>query len=354
VAGRRSPHLGEKPVKAALNACRDHLVTAAIFSALLNLLYLAPSIYMLQVYDRAVPTRGLITLAMLTLIFLLAAGTIAALDYIRSRILIRASARLDRLLSGQILSALLRTGADGKRSSALLRDFDSFRQTATGLGVLALFDAPWSPIYILVCFFLHWALGAMALVGAILLLIVAWRNERATIDPIKQANVIANLAYRGIDGSMGSAGVVKALGMRDALVARHLGERAEGLAMQTDASFSSAYYVSMTKSCRLMLQSLALGLGALLAMEQQISGGAIFAASLLVSRALAPIEQITGAWKSLTQSRTTYRAIFDLFQDQGQLKTPTALPPPSGDMLVQRLSVVSPARDRLILNDVGF
>ena len=341
-------------VKTALNACRDHLVQAATFSALLNLLYLAPSIYMLQVYDRAVPTRGVMTLAMLSLIFVFAVLTISALDLIRSRILVRASARLDRLLSGPILLALLRSKRDNARSSAILRDFDGFRQTVTGLGMLALFDAPWAPIYIIVCFMLHWSLGLMALVGALILMFITWRNERATSDPVKVATQAANLAYRGIDGSLMSAGVVKALGMREALVARHLGERRESMAVQVGASFSSAYYVSMTKAFRLMLQSLALGLGALLAIEQQISGGAIFAASLLISRALAPIEQITGAWKNVVQARTSYTSISELLDEAGPPKPSTLLPPPQGELRVDHLSVISPARDRLLLNDISF
>jgi ATP-binding cassette subfamily C protein len=197
---------GSKPMAAAIRACREHLVQAAIFSALLNLLYLVPSIYMLQVYDRVVPTRGLTTLTMLTMIFVFAIATVAGLDYLRSRLLVRASARLDRLLSASIMSALMRTGAQTPKSSAALRDFDQFRQTITGVGVLALFDAPWAPIYVLVCFMLHPSLGALAILGAGVLLFFSWRNEKATHLPLKEANKAATMAYTGIEGSIGAQG----------------------------------------------------------------------------------------------------------------------------------------------------
>ena len=342
------------PLSVGLRACREHMVTAAVFSALLNMLYLVPSIYMLQVYDRVVPTRGVTTLMMLTAIFAFAVATLSGLDYLRSRLLVRASARLDRLLSGEVLSALFRTGAGSSRSSAALREFDVLRQTLTGSGILALLDAPWAPIYILVCFLLHPLLGLMAVVGAAILLLLTWLNERATRDPLKHANATANLSYQSIDGSLGLAGVVRSLGMRDALVARHLAEREDSLLAQSQASFDSARYVALIKAFRLLIGSLALGLGAYLAVEQMISPGAIFAASLLISRALAPIEQVSGAWKSMIQGRAAYAALGELFDAVGTQRIHTRLPQPAGRLTAERLQVVSPERDRLILRDISF
>ncbi len=344
------------PIRAAVAACRRYFVNAAIFSAFLNVLYLAPTLYMLQVYDRVVPTRGVVTLVMLTLIFLAAVATIALLDLVRTRLLVRASARLDRMLSASILEALLHTsvGTNGARTSAVLREFDVFRQTMTGIGVLALFDAPWAPIYIAVCFLIHPALGAMALVGAIILAGLSWLNERATSEPTKEANMRAQLAYAGIDGSLGSAGVISALGMRQAVMHRHLRDRLESTAIVGQANFKSAGYSSFVKAIRLLLQSLALGLGALLAIEQQISAGAIFAASLLISRALQPIELINGAWKNLIQSRAAYNQIIDLFERRGELRTPTALPAPTGAISIEALGVAAPGGERLLIGNVTF
>jgi ATP-binding cassette subfamily C protein len=351
-----STNAAATPIRVAMAACRAHFVNAAIFSAFLNILYLAPTLYMLQVYDRVVPTRGTVTLAMLSLIFIGAVMTIALLDLVRTRLLVRASARLDRMLSANILEALLQTSVAGRgaRTATVLREFDTFRGTMTGVGALALFDAPWAPIYIVVCFVIHPALGAMALVGALILSLMSWLNERATSEPIKQANVSAQMAYSGIDLSLGSAGVIAALGMREAVVRRHLRDRMESIALGTNANFKSAAFGSYIKAVRLGLQSLALGLGALLAIEQQISAGAIFAASLLISRALAPIEMINGAWKNLIQSRAAYKQIVDLFERRGVVRQPTALPAPVGAIALEGVSIASPANDRYLISNISF
>ncbi len=350
------PDAAATPIRTAVAACRAHFINAAVFSAFLNILYLAPTLYMLQVYDRVVPTRGTVTLAMLSLIFVGAVATIALLDLVRTRLLVRASARLDRLLSANILEALLQTSVAGRgaRTATVLREFDTFRQTMTGVGALALFDAPWAPIYIFVCFIIHPALGAMALVGALVLSLMSWLNERATSDPIKQANVSAQTAYAGIDLSLGSAGVIAALGMREAVVRRHLRDRMESISLSTSANFKSAGFGSYIKAVRLGLQSLALGLGALLAIEQQISAGAIFAASLLISRSLAPIEMINGAWKNIIQAQAAYKQIVDLFERRGAVRQPTTLPDPVGAIALENLAVASPANDRYLISNVSF
>jgi ATP-binding cassette subfamily C protein len=343
------------PVQAAIRACRRFFLHAAIFSLFLNLLYLAPTIYMLQVYDRVVPTRGMLTLGGLTLIFVAAVFTIASLDLVRTRLLVAASARLDRILIGSILDALMRVAADGKpQNSTVLREFDLLRQTLTGVGVLALFDVPWTPIYVLVCFFIHPTLGALALVGGLLLGGLSWLSERATSGAIKLANHRSQLSYMAIDNTLAAASVASALGMREALVHRHLGERAAATRTSARAGMSAAVYSSYVKALRLLMQSLALGLGALLVIEQQITPGSIFAASLLVSRALAPIELITGAWKGLIQSRAAYRQLNHLFATRGPIRTPILLPAALGKIEVENLAVASPTRDRLLLQGVSF
>lgn len=345
----------QNPLRSALAACRAHLVNGAVFSGFINILLLAPSIYMLQVYDRAVPTRGVLTLVMLTLMFLGAIMVMAALDLVRARLLIRASARLDRLLAPRIIADLLRVSVTAAPARGALRDFDTLRQTITGAGVLALFDAPWAPVYVLVCFLLHPVIGCVALFAMALLVAVSLLNERATRTPLHQANVASNIAYASIDGSLAAAGVIKALGMRDAMVARHSGERALSLDRQIHASSTNALFVSTTKGLRIALQSLALGIGAYLAMEQQISAGAIFAASLLISRALAPIEQITAASKSLMQATASYRSLRTLFSAAARHgDDQIVLPDPRGAIDVENLTVELPRRDAPALRNVSF
>ena len=342
------------PMLAALRACRRHFVLAATFSAMVNILYLAPSLYMLQVYDRAVPTQGVVTLALLTLIFIVTIGAMSGLDYVRGRLLIRASARLDRLLASDVIDASLKARPGENPSPYAMREFDNLRQTLTGPAILALIDAPWAPIYIAVCFLLHPALGVLALAGSALLALITYLNEKATSKKLQQANVGASQAYSLLDSSAQASGVIKALGMRAAMVQRHLRERRPAAVLQAQASFSSVGFTSIAKSARLLLQSFAIGLGAYLAIKHQISPGSIFAASLLVSRALAPIEQLTGTWKNIVQARGAYRSLTALFERHGIEEARTALPPPTGRIDVERLVVASPERDRAILADISF
>lgn len=350
----RQTNASPNALVAAFRACRGHIAQAAGLSALLNLLYIAPSLYMLQVYDRVVPTRGTVTLAMLTLIFCFAVATIGALDYLRSRILVRASVRLDRLLADRITGALFSAAGRSGASASVLRELDGFRQTMTGAGLLALLDAPWAPIYILVCFALHPLIGLLALVSAALLMLVSWLSERANKAALGQASTAASESYLSLDHSLRRSEVVSALGMQPALVAHHRRERALGLAWQVEASFRTALFVSLSKSLRLMLGSLALGVGALLAIQGKITPGAIFASSLLISRALAPIDQITGAWKALILAWNARRTIATLLDAYGEPQAHTRLPDPQGAISAERLRVLTPARDRVLLADINF
>jgi len=343
------------PLRQAFLACRRHFIGAALFSALLNLLYLSPTLYMLQVYDRVVPTQGQTTLLFLTLVFTFAVGTLAMLDFVRTRLLVRASTRLDRKLAPQVINALLsQPSGAGPRSSAALREFDTLRSTLTGVGVLALFDAPWTPIYILVCFGIHWALGFLALGGSAALLGLTYLNEKATKPRLQKANEAAARLYSSIDASAASGGVLRALGMRRAMVSRHLEEREESTSLSSQATFAGGTYMTLTKFVRLLLQSTALGVGAYLAIKQQISPGSIFAASLLVTRALAPIEQVMGGWKSMVQARGAYRTLQELFAKSDHARTATALPSLRGAVQFERVVAVTPQRDRVVLADASF
>jgi ATP-binding cassette subfamily C protein len=341
------------PLQSAVRACRSHFIGAAVFSALLNLLYLAPTIYMLQVYDRVVPTRGVVTLLFLTLIFTLAVVTLSGLDHVRTRLLVRASLRLDRLVSPPILNALIARN-DGVRTSQALRDFDSVRVTLTGQGVLALFDAPWTPIYVAVCFLIDPWLGLLAIGGSVLLIGLALLNERSIKQPLKRAGESSGRSYLSLDQSTSVGGVVKALGMRRALVARHLVERQSAQQLTATANYASGDFLTATKGIRLLLQSLSLGLGAYLAVEQKISAGSIFAASLLVNRALSPVEQVVGTLRSAVQAATSWRGIRDLLSTGPDLGGQTLLPAPTGALAVEHVSVLAPQRDRLLVHDVTF
>jgi PrtD family type I secretion system ABC transporter len=345
----------DNALKTAFASCRTHFVWAAVFSALLNLLYLAPTLYMLQVYDRVVPSRGHITLIFLTLVLAFGLATLSLLDAVRSRLFVRASMRLDRQLAGVILDATLARPRDSGDvlTRQAMREFDTLRQTLTGGALMSLFDAPWIPIYLLVCFLLNPLLGLVVLVGGGILLGVTWRNERATKGRLLRAGEAANYAYVSQEQSAGAADIVRALGMRQAIVVRHLGEREAASRLQAEASFATGGYLAVTRFVRLFLQSLALGVGAWLAIEGHLSAGAIFAASFLVARALAPLEGMLGAWKSLGQARNAWRTIDELLQ-RAPSTALTTLPPPEGAIEVDRLVVMKPRGDGAILQGLGF
>ena len=343
-------------VAGALRACRRHFVAVAVFSALLNLLFLVPMLYMLQVYDRVIPTRGHLTLFFLTLVLVFGLTTLALLDFVRARLLVRASILLDRQLAGVLLDTSLarrdRTFDAVARQS--MREFDTLRQALTGPAIVALCDAPWSPIYILICFVIHPLIGLLVLVGAAILAAVAVRNSTATSGPIQSAHDAAARAYASQEQVLAGAENVRALGMRRAMVRRHLAERDAMLTLQSGASFAGSRYVTISKFLRLALQSLALGLGAWLAIGNSISGGAVFAASFLAGRALQPIEQLLGTWRTVAQARAAYDKLNSLLEARETDTAMTQLPPPEGRMDVEQLTVLNAAGDGAILAGISF
>ena len=344
------------PMKAALSSCRRHFLSSLIFSALMNLLYIGPVLYMLQVYDRVVAGQGRLTLLFLTIIIAVVIGTLSLLELVRSRLLVRASIRLDRQLAGLLLDTTLRArGSTGETmNKQVLREFDTLRQALTGPTILSIFDFPWSPVYVLVCFLIHPAIAALAVVGGGALLFIARRNEKGTNAPLKQANEAANKAYVSQEQTLAGAEVIRALGMRNALVRRHLLERQAMLDLQASASFAGGHYVAISKFIRLILQSLALGLGAWLAINNQISAGAIFASSFLVGRALSPIDQLLGAWRSVVQARASYATLNDLLAAREADIALTQLPPPSGHIAVEHLTHFIPGQEHPLLADISF
>ena len=342
-------------IKAAIEACRRHFLYAMLFSALLNLLFIAPMLYMLQVYDRVIPTAGGTTLLFLTLVLVFALVTLSLLDAIRARLLVRASVRLDRVLSGAILDATLARPELGDQRIArqAMREFDVLRQTLTGPVIIGVFDAPWVPVYIIVAALIHPWIGLLALIGAALSAYLAWRNERATHEPLKAANEAAGRAYAGLEFTVASADVVRALGLRRALVRGHLDDRGRMMQLQTDASLDSSGLSASSKFLRLLLQSLALGLAALLAIDAKVSAGAVFASSFIVGRALAPIDQLVGGWRMIVQAMGAYQTLRDLFTETPADVALTQLPPPQGRLDVENLTVLDPNR-RVILGNVSF
>ena len=341
-------------MKAALEAARRHFAYAAGFSALLNILFIVPMIYMLQVYDRVVPTQGRVTLLFLTIVLAVSLATLAALDAIRARLLVRAGVQLDRTLAAPIIRSTLMQADSAKRlARQAVREFDILRQAMTGPAILGVLDAPWVPIYILVAFLVHPWIGVLSLVGALLIIFLAWRSELATRGPLQEANSAAGRSYAAYDSSVAASDVVRALGLREALVQGHLVERRTMMELQTDAGITAARLTAESKFVRLFLQSLALGLGALLAIDGSISPGAVFASMFIVGRALGPIDQLVGGWRIIVQARGAIATLDELFAATPADIARTRLPAPGGRLNVIGLGVAGSDGKPILLN-IGF
>lgn len=345
---------GTEPLAEALKACRTHFIWAFVFSALVNLLYLTPTLYMMQVYDRVVPTGGLTTLVLITAVAVFALAALSGLDWLRGRLMLRAGLRLDRLLSGKVLARVVDLQAKSPNTQAL-REFDNVRGAIGGQGMLALFDAPWTPIYLLCCFLLHPAIGVLTLVGGTILFTLAWLNERDTRPRLNKAIQSQNHAYAAQEGVASQAEVVRALGMRQSSIARQIEQRQLATAAQADAQLAGGQYSGAIKFLRLVMQSAALGLAAYLAVKSEITPGSIIAASVLLSRAVAPIELLVGVWPSLVQAVTSWKTLTDLFASTASVERErTTLPDPRGRLQVEGVSVKFPDTEAPQLRGVAF
>lgn len=344
-----------EPIAGALRACKPHFIGIVLFSLLLNVLFLTPSIYMLQVYDRVVPTSGLLTLFFITLAVAGALITLSLLDAIRSRLLVRVSLRLDRLLAGPLLEKLMTRTAPGAPVQGM-REFDTVRQAISGPAAVGFLDAPFAPLYVLFAFLLHWSLGVLTVAGGAILVGLALLNERSTKTKAQEAARATNASYFAQEAAAMNAEVVRAMGMRGALRERQLSDRRKGLGLSAEASFTGGQYAAATKFMRLFLQSAALGLGAWLAVERQISAGAIIAASILMSRALQPVEQVVGSWGTVVQARGALKALSELFAVSPEPETPrTQLPDPKGKLTLDKVVVRAPGTtDQLLIKGLGF
>jgi PrtD family type I secretion system ABC transporter len=345
---------GTEPLAEALKACKTHFLWAAVFSALVNLLYLTPTLYMMQVYDRVVPTGGIETLWLVTGVAVLALASLAGLDWLRGRLMLRAGLRLDRLLSGKVLQRVMDLQAKAPSTQAL-REFDNVRGAIGGQGMLALFDAPWTPIYLLCCFLLHPAIGLLTLVGGGILFTLAWLNERDTRPRLAKAIQSQNHAYSAQEAIAGQAEVVRALGMRQSSISRQIEQRRHATAAQADAQLTGGHYSGAIKFLRLVMQSAALGLAAYLAVKSEISPGSIIASSVLLSRAVAPVELLVGVWPSLVQATASWKTLTELFASTAAVERErTTLPAPKGRLQVEAVSVKFPDTENPQLRGVAF
>lgn len=340
-----------------LNACKQYFIYAGVFSAAVNILMLTPIIYMLTVYDRVVASGSLSTLAMLTILMVCLLLAVGGFEWVRSMILVSASNRLETLLRKRISDATFKRAllTGGMVANAQpLSDLTALRQFLTGNVLFAFFDAPWFPIYISVMFMFHPWFGLAGILSGLVMVALAYANESATNNLLKEANLESNQAANRFQGSLRNAEVVAALGMSEDISKRQDALYDSVLEKQATASKKAGLLSGISKSFRLIVQSLLLGLGAYLALNQQISPGMMIAGSLLLGRALAPIDMLVGTWKGFSLARAQYARLRELLERIPARADTMSLPAPAGQLTVDQVSVAPPGSKALVVRGVTF
>ena len=341
----------------ALKACRESFLCVGFFSFFINALMLVPTFYMLQVYGRVITSGSLTTLTMLTLIMTGLVITLGCLEWTRSRIMVRVSNRLDMLLSRQVYKASFRRALEsgGMDASAQpLNDLTGLRQFLSGNGLFAFFDAPWLPIYIAVMFMFHPWFGWVATGSALLLLLLAFINERLTGPTLAQANKEHIGASLYTTKNLRNAEVIESMGMLETLMDRWWNRQKNVLLLQSRASDKGAMISTLSRSFRILVQSLILGLGAYLAVDHQVGAGLVFAGSVLLGRALAPIDLMIGSWKGFIAARSQYARLNAILAKQQAQPERMALPAPKGDVQAENLTVAAPGSTIPIIKNISF
>ncbi len=326
-------------------------------SGIVNLLYLSGSFFMLEVYDRVLPSRSVPTLVGLAALIALLYSFQGILDFVRGRILVRVGASLDESLNTRVYQALvdlpLRAGQRGNGLQPL-HDLDNIRAFLSGPGPTALFDLPWLPLYLVICYLFHPMLGYIAGGGALVLVTLTVLTEVLTRQPIRQASELG--IRRGLlaDASRRNAEVLRAMGLGRRVGARWAEANSRYLASQRRASDVAGGFGSLSKVLRMMLQSAVLGTGAYLVIKGEATAGVIIASAILTSRALAPVELAIANWRGFLAGRQSWRRLSELLHAFPERLSQTPLPKPVETLRVESASAVPPGSQRLVVQDVSL
>lgn len=339
-----------------LSRFKKSFIYIGLFSAFINLLMLVPPLYMLQVYDRVMMSRSMETLTMITLIVVWLFLVMGLLEFVRSRLMIRLGSQLDEQLNSRLYQSMVAYAikTPGQATSQPMNDLTAVRQFLTGNGLFAFFDSPWMPVYIAVLFLFHPMFGWFAIGAMIILILVAIGNEWATKSLLAAANSESIKSNQAVGSQLRNVEVLHAMGMLDNLRHRWLSKHLTFLKHQSDASDKAAVWSNLSKSLRLLFQSLILGLGAYLAVQNEITAGMLIAGSIIMGRALAPIDLMIGTWKQFSGARSAYERLDKLlieFPDGGKAMS---LPAPKGALSVEAAMVVPPGSQQPSLKGVSF
>ncbi len=341
-----------------MQACRNALVGVGIFSAVSNILMLTGSIFMLEVYDRVLPSRSVPTLIGLCVIAAFLFAMLGAIDLIRSRIMVRIGASLDEALSARVYETLIRIPLKiGNRSDGLqpLRDLDSLRSFLSGSGPIAFFDLPWLPVYLAICFvFFHFWIGMAALAGAIILIALTILTEKWTKKPMMDATQ-HSLARNGLaEISIRNAEAIASMGMSERIAGRWADANRRYMSSHRKASDVSGGLGAVSKSLRMMIQSGVLAVGAWLVINQQASAGIIIAGSILSARALAPVDLAIANWKGFQAARQAWARLNRLLAAFPSQRDLMPLQAPVATLAAENVSVAAPGTQKIVVQDVSF
>jgi PrtD family type I secretion system ABC transporter len=342
-------------IGSGLSGYKRFLVWAAVFSVFVNTLTLAIPIYTIQVFDRVLPSGSGATLIVLTVAVLGGIAAASALEEIRARLLISLGMQFDAQLSTQLFERLVERDGDTASATqgAAVRDLDTVRHALTGSAILTLFDLPWTPLFLAACFYLHPVLGIISLGGALLVIGLAALNQLLVGRRLSTSGKLTEESYRLTEGVLGNAETVRAMGMLPELSRRWSDIRVQAIGMQADASASNSSVSSVIKFVRYSLQVLIMGAGAWLAVGREISPGSLFAASLICTRALMPVDQLVGVWRQILSAWTALGRVDDILSVPLRPKT-MELPVPQGRVSVEALSYTVPGARAPTLSDISF
>lgn len=343
-------------LKTAYGKFRAAFIATMVFSFFLNLLMFVGPLYMLQIYDRVLSSRNETTLLMLTIIAVSLLISFGVLDFIRSKLLIRAGMQFDEVLAKPVFHRVVKQqiAAPGSGGHVALTDVDKVREFLTGQGIISFFDAPWVPLFLALCFAFHPWLGFVATGGAVVIFILALLNEFGTRKLLQSAGQSGQGARHFASTTTQNAEVIRAMGMEGPLSKRWQDQHDKMLADQAVASSRGSMVMSSSKFIRMTLQVMILATGAYLSLMREISPGIMIAASIIMGRALAPVEQSVGQWKQFIAARQSHRRLTALFDSFPEDKARTALPTPKGKIDVEKLIAFRPGTREALLKSVSF
>ncbi|MCG6658036.1 type I secretion system permease/ATPase [Halomonas campisalis] len=340
----------------ALKDCRSSFASVGFFSMFVNMLMLVPPMYMLQVYDRVLTTQSVETLLMLTLLVVFLFMVMGGLELVRSRMLVRVGNRLDTSINARLYSAMFRRSVvtQGQQSAQPLSDLTNVRQFLTGNSLFAFFDAPWVPVYLAVLFLFHPWLGFFATFAGIVLLVLAIANEKATKNLLAEANSEHIQAQNLANSNLRNAEVLHAMGMLPGIMGRWAEKHHQFLAKQSQASDRAGALTNTSKVLRLLAQSMILGLGAYLVLQGDMTPGMMIAGSIIMGRALAPIDQMIGGWKGFVGARGAYDRLNELLTQIPAEQRRMSLPAPKGDVAVESIAAAPPGVRMATIRGINF